>query len=174
MSLWGAIECEDQLPTSWESLWRHWLRSCWVGDMWRQAANNQYQLLDISQFGWKISNGELEIVNITYKKYKRVRVLSRRCSCKTGCTTRRCSCLKEGVKCGKSCRCNNCQNIVCAEPDQHAVQDEEFTEDDIVADYILSMLDGEEFGNDKMMMTVNTFSCKAKYTQQPLIAIWWG
>ena len=32
------------------------------------------------------------------------------CKCKTGCSTRRCSCKKNGRICGPSCGCINCTN----------------------------------------------------------------
>ncbi len=33
-----------------------------------------------------------------------------RCNCKTGCTSRRCSCLKNGEPCGPECGCRGCKN----------------------------------------------------------------
>ncbi len=32
------------------------------------------------------------------------------CNCKTGCTSRRCSCLKNNQPCNEKCGCENCQN----------------------------------------------------------------
>ena len=34
------------------------------------------------------------------------------CSCKKGCGTQRCGCIKSGRKCGLSCHCHNCQNVL--------------------------------------------------------------
>lgn len=33
-----------------------------------------------------------------------------RCSCKSGCDTRRCACFKLSEACGEECRCDGCQN----------------------------------------------------------------
>lgn len=33
------------------------------------------------------------------------------CSCKRGCRTRQCSCVKAERKCGPGCRCYNCVNV---------------------------------------------------------------
>jgi len=32
------------------------------------------------------------------------------CKCKSGCTNRRCACLKNNEPCGEACTCVNCQN----------------------------------------------------------------
>ena len=42
-----------------------------------------------------------------------VQLLLRGCSCKTGCCTRRCSCVKGARKCGPGCSCSNCHNSAC-------------------------------------------------------------
>ena len=59
--MWENTEFEDELPPSWEVLWRHWLRSCWVSHFWQQAWSNTYNLLDVSDFGWKVINNCLVI-----------------------------------------------------------------------------------------------------------------
>ena len=56
-SVWSRIEFDDELPPSFDALWH---RTCWVSDMWNQAARNHVRLLDISQYGWKITDGKLE------------------------------------------------------------------------------------------------------------------
>ena len=45
-----------------------------------------------------------------------VGLLFRGCSCSsvTACSSRRCSCVKKGIKCGPGCRCRNCSNAVSA------------------------------------------------------------
>ena len=50
-SVWSRIEFEDELPPSFDALWRHWQRICWVANMWNQAASNQMRLLDLTQYG---------------------------------------------------------------------------------------------------------------------------
>ena len=34
-------------------LWRHWLRSCWIIDMWRQADVNRMDVKPVTDYGWK-------------------------------------------------------------------------------------------------------------------------
>ena len=39
-SVWSRIEFEDELPLSFDALWRHWQQTRWVSNMWNQAASN--------------------------------------------------------------------------------------------------------------------------------------
>ena len=97
-TIWERTEFEDELPPSVEAIWRHWLRSCWVSHYWSEAAQNYCNVLDFTCFGWKINDGCLEIdwddpLNVA-EVCQRVQLLLCDCSCKKGCATRRCSCLK--------------------------------------------------------------------------------
>ncbi len=117
-TVWERIEFEDELPPSWEALNRHWLRSCWVSDLWSQATVNHYNLLPLSEYGWFVNGDDLTIdwddpANIQ-KVQTEVQLLLKGCSCKKGCKTRRCGCVKEGRKCGPGCNCRNCENIPTA------------------------------------------------------------
>ena len=98
-TVWTRIEFEDELPPSFKALWRHWLRTCWASNFWKQAGCNQYRLLDITQFGWKVADDKLTVdwdapENISNIR-ERVDLLLRGCSCKD-CKTKRCSCRKAG------------------------------------------------------------------------------
>ncbi len=129
-AIWERTEFEDELPPSVEALWRHWLRTCWVSDYWSKAIENCCNVLDVTCFGWKVNDGSLEIdwedqSNIA-KVRDRVKLLLRGCSCKKGCDTRRCSCLKDGKKCGPGCRCCNCQNSPAVhDAETHDIEEEE-------------------------------------------------
>ena len=61
-SVWSRIEFEDELSPSFDALWHHWQRTCWVSDMWNQAARNHVGLLDITQYSWKIIECDWESV----------------------------------------------------------------------------------------------------------------
>ena len=119
-SVWSRIQFEDELPPSFDALWRHWLRTCWVSNMWSQALQNHMTLLDLTQYGWMVVEEKLECdwesaENQTAVR-ERVGLLFRGCSCSsvTACSSRRCSCVKKGIKCGPGCRCRNCSNAVSA------------------------------------------------------------
>ena len=85
-TVWENIEFGDELPPSWEALWQHWLRFCWVSHFWQQASKNMYHLLDVNEFGWKVVEGCLEIdwdepSNFEHVK-ESVRLLLWGCGCK--------------------------------------------------------------------------------------------
>ena len=102
-------------PPTWEVLWRHWLRCCRDTDFWALACNNAYNLLPLSKYGWKVNGECLEIDWDSNENLETVRdtvsLLLKGCSCKTGCSSKRCSCCKAGRKCGPGCRCSNCNNV---------------------------------------------------------------
>ena len=103
-TVWERVVSEDELPPSWEALWRHWLRSCWVSDTWSQAMENQYNLLDISEYGWKVEGGVMEVDWDSEDNMQQIRArvhyLLKGCSCKKGCKNKCCSCLKRENHCG--------------------------------------------------------------------------
>ena len=108
------IDFESDLIPLWEALWRHWLRSCCVSNMWSQAPENHYTLLPLNECGCHVSGGQLSIdwddpINVQ-KVRDTVTLLLKGCSCKKGCGSRRCGCFKNGKKCGPGCNSSNCAN----------------------------------------------------------------
>ena len=102
-SVWSRIQFEDELPPSFDALWQHWLRTCWVSNMWSQALQNHMTLLDLTQYGLMVVEEKLECdwesaENQTAVR-ERVGLLFRGCSCSsvTACSSRRCSCVKKGI-----------------------------------------------------------------------------
>ena len=59
-SIWDCTQFEDNLPPSIDALFRHWMRTCWVLDMWEQAINPEMILKPLELYGWKIQSGKLE------------------------------------------------------------------------------------------------------------------
>lgn len=66
--------------------------------MWQQADKNIMVLEDMTNYGWRLDDGNLKVVWDTDENMqsirKRVEILLQGCKCKTGCTTARCSCKK--------------------------------------------------------------------------------
>ena len=84
-------------------------------DMWGQADHQQLQLAPLTSFGWKLTDGILEIEwdsneNIATIK-ERVNFLTKGCRCKSGCKTSRCGCRKKGWECSEGCECIHCSNL---------------------------------------------------------------
>ncbi len=94
----------------------------------------------MSDHGWYREDDKLKIQWESEKNISTVKdsiaYLTKGCRCKTGCTTRRCGCQKNGLLCGPSCHCVNCQNsgnvTTTSKEVEEEVQDEvlEESEDD--------------------------------------------
>ena len=91
--------------------------------------------LDLSDYGWCRDNDHLQVVWDSPDNLRQVQrtvaYLTQGCRCKTGCTTRRCKCIKESTQCGPSCRCVNCKNIpsyITQQPDTEQELEEEIQE----------------------------------------------
>ena len=107
---------EERVPTT-TALWRHWLRTCWVCMMWRNATsadvystlpppsgNGWIQKCTTYTIDWESPEVEGDIrSNIDF--------FTKGCTCKKGCKTRGCGCKKRGQTCGPSCECHNCKNV---------------------------------------------------------------
>ncbi|CAC5371822.1 unnamed protein product [Mytilus coruscus] len=97
-SIWERVVSEVEMIPNAEALKLHWLRCCWVMQYWKQSSTTFMSLPDIKCFGWNIINGDVTVVwdsewnvqtvNDTIQWY------TKGCSCKSGCTTLRCSCKK--------------------------------------------------------------------------------
>ena len=114
-NVWDRITFESEMIPSTEALWRHWQRSCWVIDMWRQADRNTMQVANINSYGWKVVDDTLAIDWDSAENQavvnERVLLLTKGCKCKTGCTTGRCGCKKKGQSCSEGCSCLHCSNL---------------------------------------------------------------
>ena len=120
---------------------------------WSQACSNTYLLLAVHDNGWKVVNGSLVIdwddpENIEQVK-ESVRVLLRGCGCKSGCSTRRCSCCKAGRKCGPGCRCSNCQNVPSSTQVSSTSQTE--TSDDVKQEELMDDNNVRQLHHDELV-----------------------
>ena len=114
-SIWDRTAFETDMVPSVDALWRHWKRSCWIIDMWRQADKNTALLKDLTSHGWLRREDNLVIDWESEGNVKaieqRVALLTRGCKCKTGCNTLRCGCRKKGERCCEGCACLHCNNL---------------------------------------------------------------
>lgn len=84
--------------------------------MWRQAQTTGTMALEpLVGNGWlKDNNGKLAIdwdsEDNMRKIRSRVNLVLKGCSCKSGCTTKRCGCRKNEIHCGAGCSCKSCSN----------------------------------------------------------------
>ncbi len=65
--------------------------------------------------GWTQTNEEVQIdwdsPNNMEQIRHRVALMRKGCTCKTGCRTARCECVKRDAGCGPGCTCLNCCNL---------------------------------------------------------------
>ena len=108
---------EERMP-SYTSLWRHWLRSCWVANMWKHSPNRDVYgaLPPPEECGWKKdSTGHYEFdwdsPDLQTTVQETINFLMKGCSCKKGCKTKQCSCRKNRRQCGPGCQCQGCTNL---------------------------------------------------------------
>ena len=166
-NIWDRIKFENETIPSYDALYLHWQRSCWVMDMWRQADQNTIALKPITEYGWGLLETTLTIVWDTPANMEavrnRVQLLLRGCKCVTGCKTGRCSCKKANRECTEGCQCTNCLNITMSavstnEPDDEVAEtalEEELDELEIETDELIDWVFGEddetreiEYGSD--------------------------
>ena len=118
---------EERMP-SLTSMWRHWLRSCWIADLYQSAHEQDpfARLPDPTQSGWKYENNDYKIDWECPKVQDQVRstidFLTKGCHCKKGCQTTRCSCFKRGSTCGPGCQCQNCKTNRLMETQKQTVK----------------------------------------------------
>ena len=111
------INEEDRVPSH-TSLWRHWLRSCWVHQMWQQSIHpDMYSSLPLPEHSGWIKDDEdyaidWEDIEVTDKVKNTIQFLTKGCSCKTGCASNNCGCKKKSNYCGPGCECQGCTNLL--------------------------------------------------------------
>ena len=127
------ITSEQERMPSHTSMWRHWLRTCWVACMWSNSSEDDLQgLLPLpDDCGWtKLPDGsytlDWECPDVQQQVQDTINFLTKGCSCKKGCLSQRCGCRKSGHHCGPGCQCHDCQNVlpVTAVPDETEPADE--------------------------------------------------
>ena len=111
------ITCEQDRMPSHTSMWRHWQRSCWIAGMWSNSSEEDIEdsLPPPEECGWKKANDGSYTVDWECPRVQRqvqdtIEFLTKGCSCRSGCLSRRCGCVRNGHHCGPGCHCQNCKN----------------------------------------------------------------
>ena len=109
---------EDTLLPSDTALSFHWLRSCWVSQVWGSALQPIFEYPDLKMYGWHYENdsNKVDVVWDSPTNMESVRRnvlhLTRGCACaKSKCVNRQCKCKKDNKVCGPGCTCRNCENL---------------------------------------------------------------
>ena len=112
------IATEEEKVPSLTSLWRHWLRTCWITQMWKNSIlPDMYSSLPPpEENGWICpSDGTYEIdweaTEVQKTIQNTIDFLLKGCTCKKGCKTCICGCRKRHSFCGPGCLCQGCTNV---------------------------------------------------------------
>ena len=112
------IASEEERVPSFTSLWRHWLRSCWISQMWLNSplADLYCSLPPPEQSGWLLNHDgsyaiDWEEPEVQMKIKQTIDFLVKGCSCKRGCKSKLCGCRKKDKHCGPGCECQGCTNL---------------------------------------------------------------
>ena len=143
------ISEEDRVPTV-TSLWHHWLRCCWVSQMWQNSHQpDMFTSLPSPQdSGWILSPNSTYAINweaaeVQQKIKNNIEFLTKGCSCLKGCKTLRCGCKKRQKICGPGCLCQGCKNTEISE-----ISDSDSETDDSEGESSCSESGGEDFRCD--------------------------
>ena len=101
---------DDVLPPNSDCLLKHIERANYQTAVWNQSLSPQMNIPSPEGNGW-ILDGEYKIPWMTLPAAPDSLLEIVKCSCKTGCKTQRCSCLKAQLKCSDLCSCESCTNM---------------------------------------------------------------
>ena len=113
------IVCEEERVPSYDALWRHWLRTCWISQMWGNSPQHDaMEGLPLPEHsGWKVDNDGDEFDWESDEVQQRVKLtidfLTRGCSCKKRQCHKKsgCGCVRNSKYCGPGCECQSCLNV---------------------------------------------------------------
>ena len=97
----------DLPPTSYSIIYGHIPRWWFLYKIFSNLLSHDFGHLKPQECGWNLIDGELQpnkCLNLVPDK------LCKTCTCKSGCSSRRCSCKEDGYDCTEYCICINCKN----------------------------------------------------------------
>jgi 5'-3' exonuclease len=115
-----AIDCKTLPPTA-RAFQFHILRVYLQVQTWKGES------LDPEQWGWKLKNGKLMPIQTDLPAAPEALLQVIRCTCKSGCTTRRCMCQKHGTECSNACK--ECRGLSCENCQQPELEDQQDQDD---------------------------------------------
>ena len=126
------ITCEEERVPSFTALWRHWLRSCWISQLWQNSPQSDVysQLPPPDESGWLLHQDGSYTINwedpeVQQKIKGTIDFLIKGCSCRKGCKSKACGCRKKSRFCGPGCECRDCvQQSVESESEGEGSKDE--------------------------------------------------
>ena len=101
--------------------------------------NHSFFSVVLSGHGWEM-DPDSGLFQVTWESATNIQNVQNRidyvlsgCKCKTGCTSRRCKCIKSSHLCGPRCCCVSCQNAhKVSQPQPHIISNGELDQTDSV------------------------------------------
>ena len=101
----------DQMPCTKDALNKHIQRSVYQAAIWQNALSAMIDCPDITNHGWLVGdNGSVSINWMDLPPAPDGILENVECSCKKGCVTNRCACVKSKLSCTSVCKCVSCVN----------------------------------------------------------------
>ena len=101
----------QQLPPTRDALNKHIQRANYQAALWKRALLSDESVPSPDGHGWQSVDGELVVCWTNQEPAPKALMEFASCSCKTTCSTRRCTCKGLDLPCTAACRCNDsCQN----------------------------------------------------------------
>ena len=127
---------EDRMPSH-TSMWRHWMRCCWVAHLWGNSSKEDqlHNLPAPESSGWLRHNDgsygfDWECPKLQQEISETIDFLTKGCACKQGCRSQRCGCRKKNQQCGPGCQCHGCTNVHTTVTTEDSSDSDESTSDD--------------------------------------------
>ena len=103
---------EDTMPCTRNVLKQHVKRVAFQARIWWLALEPIIANPSITDFGWRVVDGNVNVVWMTLPPAPEGVLENVSCGCKSGCSTKRCVCKKADLGCTSMCSCtSNCQNL---------------------------------------------------------------
>ena len=101
----------DQMPCTKDALDKHIQRSVYQAAIWQNALSAIVDCPNITNHGWLVdNNGNVSINWMDLPPAPDGILENIECSCKKGCVSNRCACVKAKLSCASVCKCTSCVN----------------------------------------------------------------
>ena len=101
----------DQMPFTKDALNKHIQRSVYQAAIWKNALNATVECPNITNHGWLVDDkGNVSIDWMDLPPAPDGILQNIECSCKKGCASNRCACVKANLSCTSLCKCIDCIN----------------------------------------------------------------
>ena len=101
---------EDTLPPNFDSLYQHILRVNYEAYIRKRSTTCVIDAPFPVGFGWVLNGEDISIQWSTLEAAPDSILECVICKCKSGCKTKRCSCVKNSLECTELSQCNSCEN----------------------------------------------------------------